>query len=138
MTKGVEVDLVGGGREGRARADPRGSEGARSQRPPWRGDLTGGAAVLGTEPSSPLDAPRAERSAEETRTRIGGTCCASWVGDMAEALLRLSRPRSPKGTERRERSDRVADPDEDRGRATRCFGPERHQDNRSRGLVEWA
>jgi hypothetical protein len=42
--EGVEVALVGGDREGRVNASPRGLEGARSERSPRRGDFTSTAA----------------------------------------------------------------------------------------------
>ena len=78
--EGVGVGRVGGDREGRVSADPSGSEGARSERSPWRGGFTGEWAVSGTKPFTPLDAPCSERSAEERKRGTGGAHCASGVG----------------------------------------------------------
>jgi len=89
MTKVPVPELVGGEREGRASAGPEGLEGARSERSPWRDGTTGDRVVPGTEPSTPLEVPRFERSAEE-HPEDWGTRCASWVGDTAEAFVRLS------------------------------------------------
>lgn len=72
--------------QGRVR---KGTKERETQRSPWRGGITGRGAVPGTESSTPLGC-RVPKGARENTARIGGTHCASWVGDMTEALTRLS------------------------------------------------
>jgi hypothetical protein len=64
MTRGVGVAPVGGDREGRARADPRGSDGARPQRLPRRGDFAseGGFGNGAVRRCSMRRAPKGSRS----------------------------------------------------------------------------
>jgi len=85
-------EIVRGAR-GRIREDP--TEHVRS------GHLDEGTsparAVSGTEPFDAARCAARRKDRGATQARIGGTCCASWVGDTAEALTRLSCAASRKG-----------------------------------------
>lgn len=75
MTRGVGVAPAGGDREERARADPRGSDGARSKRSPRRGDLASEGRFRERSRPALLDAPRAERIAEQRNEDWGHVLC---------------------------------------------------------------
>jgi len=97
MTEGVGAELVGGDREGRASTGPQGPGGARAQRSPWRGGITGrmGGSGNGVVQAARGAAFRKERGA--TPRGLEARTSASWVGDTAEASFASREAASRKG-----------------------------------------